>query len=81
MRKLIRNERRLELAFEGFRFYDLRRWNLPLGETARGVRIENGEYEYMDIEPRVFEPYMIYGPLPERDVLSFPALKQNDGWK
>jgi hypothetical protein len=26
MRELIRNERRLELCFEGFRFWDLRRW-------------------------------------------------------
>ena len=81
MRTLIRNERRLELAFEGFRFFDLRRWNLPLNEVARGVQIKEGNFTYMDIEPRVFEPYMIYGPLPERDVLTFPALKQNDGWK
>lgn len=26
MEELIRNERRLELCFEGFRFWDLRRW-------------------------------------------------------
>lgn len=56
MRKLIRNERRLELAFEGFRFYDLRRWNLPLGETARGVRLKTAEYEYMDIELACLNP-------------------------
>lgn len=36
MRKLIRNERRLELCFEGFRFWDLRRWNEKLTEPARG---------------------------------------------
>ena len=42
MRELIRNERRLELCFEGFRFWDLRRWKVPmekLTETAKGVRI------------------------------------------
>ena len=30
MRELIRNERRIELCFENFRFWDLRRWNVDL---------------------------------------------------
>lgn len=85
MSELIRNERRLELAFEGLRFYDLRRWALPLTEVAKGVQItgpvDDFTYSYVNIESRVFEPHMIYGPLPEQDVLRFPALRQNDGWK
>lgn len=36
MRELIRNERRLELCFEGFRFWDLRRWNMDLTEPGQG---------------------------------------------
>ncbi|MDO4164744.1 MAG: RagB/SusD family nutrient uptake outer membrane protein [Bacteroides sp.] len=39
MRELIRNERRLELCFEGFRFWDLRRWEEDLTEKAMGVSI------------------------------------------
>lgn len=46
MRELIRNERRIELCFENFRFWDLRRWNVDLtklNETALGVEIsKNG---------------------------------------
>ena len=34
MAELIRNERRIELCFEGFRFWDLRRWKSNLPETA-----------------------------------------------
>lgn len=82
MRDLIRNERRLELCFEGFRFWDLRRWGLTLTETAKGVNINNKatNFEYVDVEPRVYQPYMQYAPLPEQEVLKFPALEQNAGW-
>ena len=37
MRELIRNERRLELCFEGFRFWDLRRWKADLNEPVYGI--------------------------------------------
>src|SRR3546814_17117398 len=53
MRKLIRNERRLALCFEGFRFWDLRRWKEDLTEPAMGVRIEDGTYNYRSEERRV----------------------------
>lgn len=36
---LIHNERRIELSFEGFRFWDLRRSNQDLNHTIRGVKI------------------------------------------
>ena len=38
-RKLIKNERRIELCFEGHRFWDIRRWNDPLNHTISGVNI------------------------------------------
>ncbi len=81
MRKLIRNERRLELSFEGFRFWDLRRWNLDLTETAQGMRIENeDQYSVINVENRVYQDYMIYGPIPYGERLKFNALEQNTGW-
>ena len=80
MRELIRNERRLELSFEGFRFWDLRRWNLSLTETTEGITIQNGSYDVMDVENRVFSDYMIYGPVPYSEILKFTELKQNSGW-
>ncbi len=59
-RTLIRNERRLELAFEGHRFWDLRRWNEPLDHTIRGVQITKDAsdiltFNYRDVE----EPGMV----------------------
>ena len=82
MRDLIRNERRLELCFEGFRFWDIRRWGLPLTTAAMGVNIDKAatSFNVVEVEPRVFMPYMNYGPIPEQEVLKFSALEQNAGW-
>ena len=80
MRELIRNERRLELCFEGFRFWDLRRWGNDLTLPAKGVSITNDTPETITVENRVFEPYMQYGPIPFSEVLKFDQLIQNDGW-
>lgn len=83
-RALIHNERRIELAFEGFRFWDIRRWGLPLDHTIEGVRIirNNGtfSYEYFPVERHVYEDYMRYVPLPYSQTLIMDNLKQNDGW-
>jgi hypothetical protein len=80
MRELIRNERRLELCFESFRFWDLRRWKADLNEHARGVRIENGTYNHFTVEERAYDnDYMHYGPLPYNEVLKY-GLEQNAGW-
>ena len=83
MRELIRNERRLELCFEGFRFWDLRRWKVDiskLNETVKGMRIENNHYEVVDVETRNYADYMYYGPVPYYETLKFDALVQNKGW-
>lgn len=80
MRELIRNERRLELCFEGFRFWDLRRWNADLTEPAKGMRIENGIYTPFTVENRNYQSYMNYGPIPYSELLKFDALEQNAGW-
>ncbi len=80
MRMLIRNERRLELSFEGFRFWDLRRWDANLTERARGVRITGSNHEVIDVQNRVFDDHMIYGPVPFSEILKFDALQQNTGW-
>lgn len=79
MRELIRNERRLELSFEGFRFWDLRRWNENLTDKAQGVRIKDGNHEIIPVEPRIYADYMIYGPVPYSEILKF-GFTQNMGW-
>jgi len=79
MRELIHNEKRLELCFEGFRFWDLRRWKKDLTEPAMGVRITNDNYVVTTVEKRLYEDYMYYPPLPYDEVLK-AGLIQNNGW-
>lgn len=80
MRTLIRNERRIELCFEGFRFWDLRRWDLPLNETAMGMSITRNVYTEIEVEPRTYESFMKYGPIPYQELLKNNNLIQNEGW-
>ena len=83
MRELIRNERRLELCFEGFRFWDLRRWKVDLSklnETVKGMQIEGDTYTVINVEERKYKDYMYHGPIPYSEVLKFNALLQNKGW-
>lgn len=83
MRELIRNERRLELCFEGFRFWDLRRWKANLNETALGISITgdaNKTYTPIEVDTRIYKDYMCYGPIPYSEILKFDALVQNQGW-
>lgn len=79
MRKLIRNERRLELSFEGFRFWDLRRWKENLAEPAKGVIITNNVYNVQPVENRQYSDFMYYGPIPLTEALK-TNLQQNKGW-
>jgi len=87
LRELIRNERRLELCFEGFRFWDIRRWengDVNITNPATGVEIINnggGVFTYtpIEVESRNYEPYMIYGPIPYNETLKYNLI-QNDGW-
>ena len=79
MRKLIRNERRIELSFEGTRFWDLRRWKSSITEPAKGVRLENGTYKTFEVEARNYKDYMYYGPIPYNEVMKFDYV-QNKGW-
>ena len=80
MEELIRNERRLELCFEGFRFWDLRRWEATLTDAAQGVRIMGTLYNDITVENRVYQPYMNYGPLPYEELLKWDQIQQNKGW-
>jgi len=80
MRELIRNERRLELCFEGHRFWDLRRWMAPITEPARGMRITGGNYQPFAVEERSYLDYMYHAPVPYSEILKFNALIQNKGW-
>ncbi|MFC2127106.1 RagB/SusD family nutrient uptake outer membrane protein [Bacteroidota bacterium] len=79
MRELIRNERRLELSFEGHRFWDLRRWGLSLNETVGGYFYNGTDYIAIPSVEERFYP-SLYMPIPNNEVLRFPDIEQNQGW-
>ena len=83
MRELIRNERRLELCFEGFRFWDLRRWNqLDKLTSVQGIDWNNDTFTILpNVEERHFDSYMNYGYIPYSEALKYSNLHQNKGWR
>ncbi len=87
MRERIRNERRVELAFEEHRFWDVRRWNegnTYFNRPIHGMRItvngEEIEYEQFVVEERMFETKMNYYPIPQSELQKNGGLVQNPGW-
>ncbi len=88
MRDRIRHERRIELAFEDHRFWDLRRWNLGttiLNSPLKGVRITKNSdntfgYQVITVENRVFEPKMYFYPIPQNDLNIGQGWVQNPLW-
>lgn len=90
MRERIRNERRVELAFEEHRFFDVRRWkiaNMTENVPAYGMRPEkktDGSIEYVKIialEGRKFQDKNYWQPIPQSEIqASGGALKQNAGY-
>lgn len=88
MRTLIHHERRVELAFEEHRFWDVRRWKVAsstLGATVKGVKITqddagNFTYSPVQVEQRVFQPKMYWYPIPQSEVLKLHHWEQNKGW-
>lgn len=90
MRERIRNERRVELAFEGHRPWDVRRWGIgesTLGSPLRGINVTreagNTIYTPFVIENKVFLRKMYLYPIPQNEVDGNTAIgrqHQNPGW-
>ena len=84
MRQAIRDERRIELAIEGFRFWDVRRWMIAeetAAKTMTGLevrRVGNTKtYTKFDIRPQVFRKAMYFWPIPNSEITKSPDLIQN----
>jgi hypothetical protein len=83
-RDLVRNERRIELCFEGSRFWDIRRWNLVdvMSAPVHAMHIDLNDatpYTIELLENRNYSAHMIYGPVPYSETLKY-NLVQNKGW-
>ncbi|MCX4333827.1 MAG: RagB/SusD family nutrient uptake outer membrane protein [Bacteroidales bacterium] len=86
LRERIRNERRVELAFEGHRMFDVRRWMIAeetLGVPLRGVTAKRNSQTFLytpkDVENRFFRPAMYFYPIPQTDC-TISGWVQNPLW-
>jgi hypothetical protein len=88
LRDLIRNERRVELAFEEHRFWDVRRWKIAeraLNAPLMGVQIvrnTDGTFTYTPtlVTTSLFQPKSYNLPLPYDETTRNQNLVQNEGW-
>ncbi|HEU4554743.1 MAG TPA: RagB/SusD family nutrient uptake outer membrane protein [Chitinophaga sp.] len=87
MRAWIQNERRIELAYEGHRFWDVRRWKIaPQTESLQSAGMEvrrNGNavtYQPFNITKHNFRPAMYLWPFPLSETGKSPELVQNPGY-
>ncbi|WP_293668504.1 RagB/SusD family nutrient uptake outer membrane protein [uncultured Parabacteroides sp.] len=88
---LIRNERRVELAQEGLRFADIRRWNILLdvmNKPIEGVEyrdFSSGTPKHTVLIPAERDAYTardFWWPIPQAEIdLNPDLIQQNDGWK
>lgn len=89
MREKIRQERRVELAFESKYFYDIRRWKTAeqiFNKPIYGMKIteKNGElvYEKIPVRTVTFNPAKNYlMPIPQYAMDQNPKLVQNPGYQ
>jgi hypothetical protein len=86
----VRHERRVELAFEGNRFWDVRRWKIMDETMVDQEKVEcvidyTGEtpvakYDYVFLQERNFNDAYYYLPIPATEIEKNPNLEQNPGY-
>lgn len=90
--ELLRHERCVELAGEGFRIWDLRRWRLAEsvinGKNVHGHKItkmSSGRFSYKTVDAdggkkRIFLPHFYYMSLPSSELSQNKLCKDNPIW-
>ncbi|WP_321345314.1 RagB/SusD family nutrient uptake outer membrane protein [uncultured Draconibacterium sp.] len=82
-----RNERNVELAYEGHLFWDMRRWKLAHIEyndyRCHGFKITGDNYEYIDVDyqDRKFSAKNYILPIPDSELANNALIEQYDSWK
>lgn len=87
MRETIHAERRIELAFEGHRFWDVRRWKIAAqteNKQMTGMEVKrNGgtvTYTTFPVRKHNFRDAMYLWAIPQGETAKSPELKQNPSW-
>jgi len=89
--KAIRQERKIELAYEGHLYWDMRRWRLADAEynnyRVHGLKISKiaggFQYEYIDcdLEDRKFLAKTYIFPIPYDELANNSAIEQYEEWR
>lgn len=87
LREIIRRERMIELAFEGKRFWDLRRWNIADEVLNRPIKAWNIQgtttaeyYNVITLELMEFSTKEYFWPIRQHALRTNPNLIQNLYW-
>lgn len=87
MREAIHAERRVELAFEGHRFWDVRRWKIAAqteNKQMTGMEVKrngaNVTYTIFPVRKHNFRDAMYLWAIPQGETAKSPELKQNPSW-
>jgi hypothetical protein len=87
LREIVRQERKVELAFEGLRLFDIRRWkiaeNVMNGPVYGITYVNNGQLVTVQSAAfnRVFDKSRHYlWPIPQKEANLNPNLTQNPNW-
>jgi len=89
-RERVRRERRVEMALEENRFYDLRRWgileaNSRLKTAMRWTKANDGTLSNVRVQAvdchATADPKYYTLPIPRNEILRMPLVKQNPEWE
>ncbi|MCD6201122.1 MAG: RagB/SusD family nutrient uptake outer membrane protein [Bacteroidales bacterium] len=87
LRKIIHRERLIEMAFEGDRFWDLRRWKEAqqyMNKAINGWDVYKYDpKEYYRMKPLFVQSFSVRDylwPIPEDELVLNPNMVQNPGW-
>ena len=87
MREIIRNERRIEMAFEEQRYWDIRRWRIAediFKEPLEGLNIQvvgnKTIYNEVNVLSAEFDTKRYFYPIPYSEVIKNGNMIQNPNW-
>ena len=87
MRQIVRHERLVELAFEGLRYFDIRRWKIAdqvMPGKVYGITYADNNNDLQTVEvpgwTQVWKEQDYLWPIPEKEIELNPNLDQNPGW-
>lgn len=87
-REIVRHERKVELAFEGLRYFDIRRWEIApdvMNGPIGGMTYENEDgnlqaWVYPEYQRNFTDPKDYLLPIPSEELTLSPNLDQNPGY-